>query len=126
VLLNPPAGFIVTIPVADCPAFTVLGESAEALKEKSGGEFALNVAVMVWSTLEVKVHTPVPEHPPTLQPVKVDPEAAAPVRVTEVPTGKVVTQFMVGVFGTSQSMPAGLLETTPLPEPAMVTLIWGS
>ena len=126
VLLNPPAGFTVTVPVADWPAFTALGENAEALKEKSGGALPLNVAVMVWSTLEVKVHTPVPEQPPPLHPAKLDPEATMAVSVTEVPTGNVLTQTMVGVLGTSQSMPAGLLDTTPLPEPAIVTMSCGS
>ena len=43
--LKPPLGLTVTVPVADCPALTVLGNRAEAVNEKSGGAVALNVAV---------------------------------------------------------------------------------
>jgi hypothetical protein len=50
---------------------------------------------------------PVPEHPPPLQPVKVEPVAAAAVRTTG--TAKGAEQ--VGL----QLMPAGLLVTVPLP-----------
>ena len=104
----------------------MLGNSAEALREKSGGTFALKLAVMVWSALEVNVQVPVPKQPPPLHPAKFDPEAAVAVSVTEVPSGKVATQFMVGVFGTSQSIPAGLLATMPLPEPAIIAISCGS
>jgi hypothetical protein len=45
VLLNPPLELTITVPVVDCPAFTLLGDSAEAVSEKSGGAIELNVAV---------------------------------------------------------------------------------
>lgn len=126
VLLNPPLVLTVTVPVADCPAFTVAGESADALREKSGGTFELNVAVIVWSTLDVRVHAPVPEQPAPFQPAKLDPVAAMAVRVTGAPTGKVATQLIVAVFGTSQSIPGGLLVTVPSPVPSITAITWGS
>ena len=43
------------------------------------------MAVMVVSAVIETVHEPVPEHPPTDQPVKVEPEDGEAVRVMEVP-----------------------------------------
>ena len=48
-------------------------------------EVVLKVAVMVVSAVIETVHEPVPEHPPTDQPVKVEPEDGEAVRVMEVP-----------------------------------------
>jgi len=45
----------------------------------------LNVAVTTVVAFMVTVHGPVPEQPPPLQPVKVDPPAGAAVSVTTVP-----------------------------------------
>ncbi len=46
---------------------------------------APNVAVSVAAALIVTLHAPVPEQPPPLQPLKVDPPAALAVSVTTVP-----------------------------------------
>jgi hypothetical protein len=46
---------------------------------------AAKLAVTVAAALMVTLHVPVPEQPPPLQPLKVDPPAAAAVRVTTVP-----------------------------------------
>jgi hypothetical protein len=116
-LLNPFAPETVNVDVADCPALTEAGVNGVAETEKSGGFKKLNVAVMVSSALRATVQVPIPEHPPPLQPPKLDPEAAAAVRVTEVPTGNNPKQFVLEVTGTSQSIPAGLLITLPLPPP---------
>jgi len=55
------------------------------------------------------VQVPVPEHPPPLQPVKVEPVAAVAVRVTA------VLKLAAQVEG--QLMPLGALATLPLPVP---------
>src|SRR5436305_412077 len=47
---------------------------------------SVNVAVAVWSAPRVTTHVPVPEQPPPLQPVQVEPAAAVAVRVTAVPS----------------------------------------
>ena len=58
-------------------------------------------------------HVLVPEQPPPLHPLKLEPVAAFGVRVTAVPRGK------LAVHVPGQLIPAGLLVTVP--EPAMVT-----
>jgi hypothetical protein len=70
----------------------------------------VKVAVTVVATIMGTVQVPVPEQPPPLQLVKVDPGAAVAVRVTE------VLKFAWQVEG--QVMPAGTLVTVPLPVPA--------
>jgi len=57
---------------------------------------------------------PVPEHPPPLQPVKIEPVAAAAVRTTA--ELKEAEQVKL------QLMPSGLLVTVPLPVPLLVTV----
>jgi hypothetical protein len=74
------------------------------------------VAVTDVAALTVTVQAPVPEQPPPLQPVKVEPAAGAAVRVTTVPVVKEVEHVA------PQEMPAGALVTVPLPAPALVTL----
>jgi len=91
------------------PAPIVVGEIELTL------EPALKVAVTDLAALMVTVHVPVPLQAP-LQPANVEPEAAAAVRVTEVP----LLKFAVQVLG--QLMPLGLLVTVPLPVPASVTV----
>src|SRR5881628_3481596 len=59
---------------------------------------------------------PVPEHPPPLQPVKIEPAAGAAVRVTAVPLVKLAEQVA------PQVIPAGALVTVPLPVPALLTV----
>src|SRR5258705_3804322 len=73
------------------------------------------LAVTDCAPLIVTVQVPVPEQPPPLQPVKVDPAAGVAVSVTTVPVVKAIEQ--VG----SQAIPAGALVTAPLPVPALVT-----
>jgi hypothetical protein len=64
------------------------------------------------------VHVPVPEHPPPDQPVNVEPDAGAAVRVTELPAVKLAEHV------DPQLIPAGLEVTVPLPEPDNVTVSW--
>src|SRR3989442_12861520 len=73
------------------------------------------LAVTVVVAVRVTVQEPVPEHPPPLQPVKVEPVAEAAVRGTAVPLGEVAQQLA------PQLMPAGALGTGPPPGPAFPT-----
>ncbi len=57
---------------------------------------------------------PVPVQPPPLQPAKVEPAAGVAVRVTAVPLANAAEQVA------PQVMPAGALETVPVPAPAVV------
>src|SRR5207245_8647568 len=77
---------------------------------------SVKVAVTVVAAETVTTHDPVPEHPPPLQPVKVEPAAGAAVSVTTVPLVKLAEH--VG----PQVIPAGALVTVPLPVPAWVTV----
>jgi hypothetical protein len=63
----------------------------------------------------VTAQVPVPVQPPPLQPVNVEPAAGVAVRVTAVPLAKAAEQVA------PQEMPAGALETVPVPVPAFVT-----
>jgi hypothetical protein len=76
----------------------------------------VKVAVTVVAAESVTVHVPVPEHPPPLQPVKVEPAAGAAVSVTAVPLVKVAEQVA------PQLMAAGALVTIPVPVPALETV----
>ena len=76
----------------------------------------MKVAVTVVAAERVIVHDPVPEQPPPVQPLKVEPPAGAAVSVTAVPLVKLAAQVA------PQSMPAGELVTVPLPVPAGVTV----
>ena len=69
-----PGGVLVTVPL---PAPALLTVSA-----KLGTP---NVAVTVVAAFNVTVHVPVPEQPPPLQPVNVEPVAGAAVSVSAVP-----------------------------------------
>jgi hypothetical protein len=73
------------------------------------------VAVTLVAALTVTAQLAVPVHAP-LQPVKVEPVAAAAVSVTLVPETTVALQVV------PQLMPAGLEVTVPLPVPALVTV----
>jgi hypothetical protein len=77
-----------------------------------------NVAVTEAAALSVTVHALVPEQTPD-QPPKVEPELGVAVRVTFVPEAKVALQL-----GELQLIPAGVLVTVPVPEPASLTLNW--
>jgi hypothetical protein len=64
----------------------------------------------------VTVHVPVPEQPPPLHPVNVDPVAGVAVRVTIAPSLNMATH--VG----AQPIPVGALPTLPEPVPLSVTV----
>ena len=76
----------------------------------------MKVAVTVVAAETVTTHDPVPEQPPPLQPVKVEPAAGAAVSVTAVPLVKLAEQVA------PQVIPAGLLVTVPVPVPALETV----
>ncbi len=64
------------------------------------------------------VQVPVPEQPPPLQPVNVEPAAGVAVSVTEVPLAKAAKAAAQEV---SQAMPAGALAIVPAPAPVLLT-----
>jgi len=74
------------------------------------------VAVTVVAALSVTVQAPVPEQPPPLQPLKLEPAAGAAVKVTAVPLEYAAAQVA------PQEMPAGLLVTVPIPAPVLLTV----
>src|SRR5439155_18551266 len=100
-----PAGELVTVPL---PVPALLTVSAKVGRAK--------VAVTVVAALRVTVQAPVPEQPPPLQPVKVEPAAGVAVSVTAVPLVKLAAQVA------PQVIPAGLLVTVPVPVPALETV----
>src|SRR5439155_9857543 len=100
-----PAGELVTVPLPVPAGLTV--------RAKLG---TLKVAVTVVPAETVTTHVPVPEQPPPLQPVKVEPAAGVAVSVTAVPLAK------LAVHVAPQVIPAGALVTVPLPVPAEVTV----
>jgi hypothetical protein len=77
-------------------------------------DFGLNVAVTVVFAFASKVQVPTPLQVP-LQPAKVEPAAAAAVRVTVLPLVKLADQV------DPQAMPVGALVTVSLPAPGFVT-----
>ena len=99
-----PAGALVMLPLPAPDVATV-----------SVNEDCAKVAVTAWATLMVTAQVPVPVQPPPFQPVKVDPAAGVAVKVTAVPLAKAAEQVA------PQEMPAGALETVPVPAPALVT-----
>jgi hypothetical protein len=100
-----PAGALVTVPLP-APALVMVSAKDDCMK----------VAVTEVAALIATVQVPVPEHPPPLQPVNVEPAAAAAVNVTEVPLVNDAEQVA------PQEIPAGLLVTVPLPAPALETV----
>ena len=74
----------------------------------------MNVAATDVAALIVTVQGPVPVQPP-LQPVNVEPAAGVAVKVTAVPLANAAEQVA------PQEMPAGAVETVPVPAPAFVT-----
>ena len=68
---------------------------------------AVKVAVTLCAEVRLTVQVPVPEHAP-LQPVKVEPDAAAAVRVTDVPLLKLALHVL------PQLIPAGDEVTVPV------------
>src|SRR5438093_10757381 len=100
-----PVGALVTVPA---PAPAVLTVSAN--------EDCMKVAVTVVAAFSVTAQVPVPEEPPTLHPVNVEPAAAAAVRVTTVPFENEVEH------AAAQEMPVGARVTLPVPAPAALTV----
>jgi len=68
-----PAGELVTVPLP-APLIVIVRVYAST-----------NVAVTDWAAVIATVQVPVPEHPPPLQPVKLDPEFGVAVNVTLAP-----------------------------------------
>ena len=68
------------------------------------------------AALSVTVQVPVPEQPPPLQPVKVEPAAGTAVKATAVPLANAAEQVV------PQEIPAGLLVTVPVPAPLGLTV----
>jgi hypothetical protein len=77
-------------------------------------DFGLNVDVTVVFAFASTVQVPTPLQVP-LQPAKVEPAAAAAVRVTALPLVKLADQV------DPQAMPVGALVTVSLPAPGFVT-----
>src|SRR5439155_10551183 len=100
-----PAGELVTVPLPAPAGVTVKVKVC-----------TVNVAVTVVAAESVTVQVPMPEQPPPLQPVKMEPAAGAAVSVTAVPLAKLAAQVA------PQVMPAGLLVTVPAPAPALETV----
>lgn len=80
-----------------------------------GDVVVLKVAVTFCAVFIVTLHAPVPLHAPP-QPAKLEPEAGVAVRLTIAPWLKFAAQVA------PQLIPAGLLETVPAPEPALLTV----
>lgn len=108
--VNPFTEFTVTVEVEFCPGLTGFGADPEM--EKSGER---KFAITDWSAFMVTVHVAVPVHAPP-HPTKLDPEAAAAVRIIAVPLSKPAVQVL------PQLMPDGVLVTVPLPLPAVITV----
>src|SRR5207244_3279543 len=100
-----PAGALVTVPLPVPAGVTV--------REKRCG---VKGAVTVVAAERVTVQVPLPEQPPPVQPVKVEPAAGVAVNVTAVPLVKLAEHVA------PQVIPAGLLVTVPEPVPAAVTV----
>lgn len=75
----------------------------------------MNVAFTVVDDFSVRVHDPVPEQLPPLQPPK-DPFVAVAASVTTDPDEKLAEHLLL------QLIPAGVLVTVPVPLPAKLTV----
>src|SRR5262249_51058912 len=82
-----------------------------------GDPSASNAAVTVCSVPPVRVQVPVPEHPPPLQPTKLEPGSGTAVRTTVCPASNGAEH------SEPQEIPAGELVTLPVPVPAFCTVI---
>ena len=108
-----PSGELVTM----LKIFKMLQPVTDLLIVKVYEEPKLKVAVTLWAEFMVTVQVPVPEQPPPDQPVKVEPELAVAVSVTDVPLEKEALQVE------PQLMPEGVLVTTvPVPVPDLLTV----
>ena len=100
-----PAGALVTVP-----------DPAPARLTVSAKDCRLKLAVTDVATLIVTVQVPVPEQPPPLQPVNVEPAAGVAVNVTTAPLVNDAEQVV------PQLIAAGVLVTVPVPLPPLVTV----
>ena len=100
-----PAGALVTVPLP-LPDLVTLSAKDDCMK----------VAVTEVAAVIVTVQVPVPEQPPPLQPVNVEPAPGAAVSVTIVPGVNEAAHVA------PQEIPAGLLVTVPVPAPAVDTV----
>ena len=100
-----PGGELVTAPA---PLTATLSPAVEGT----------NDAVTAVAAFSVTVHAPMPVHAP-LHPAKSEPRAGAADSVTELALGKLAVQVV------PQLIPAGELETVPLPAPVRLTVsVW--
>src|SRR5947209_1105928 len=79
---------------------------------------SVNVAVTDLAASIVTSHVPVPEQPPPDQPVKWEPAPGVAVSVTVLPLANQLEQVA------PQVIPAGELETEPVPLPSSETESW--
>ena len=101
---------------AELPCPTLSRSVPRNARLSVGADVGAKVAVTVVAAESVIVHVPVPEQPPPLQPVKVEPATGVAVNVTAVPLAKLAEQVA------PQLIPTGALVTVPLPVPALLTV----
>ena len=111
--------FLVTLPTLQW-ALTILVFALRSFRPTTFGTWHLTgirakPAVTEWFALIVSMQVPVPEQSPD-QPVNCTPEAAAALRVTEVPSLNCAEQVA------PQLIPAGELVTVPEPAPLLATV----
>src|SRR2546425_5126085 len=100
-----PAGALVTVPLPVPAGVTVRANVCR-----------VKVAVTVVAAESVSTQAPVPEHPPPLQPLKVEPAAGVAVSVTTGPLPKLAAHVA------PPGIPTGELVAVPLPGPALLTV----
>ncbi|PYN84297.1 MAG: hypothetical protein DMD87_28100 [Candidatus Rokuibacteriota bacterium] len=100
-----PAGALPTVPVP-----------VPAVVTASANDDCTKVAVTAVAAFSVTAQVPVPEQPPPLHPVNVEPAAGVAVRVTTVPFANDAEH------AAPHEMPAGALVTLPVPAPAALTV----
>jgi len=93
-------------------AFTVMLPGSDRMGAVTSAKFAVTVVLAV----RVTVQLPVPEQPPPLQPMKLDPVSGVAVSVTGGSLLKVAEQVA------PQLIPPGLEVTVPLPVPVLPTV----
>src|SRR5438094_9989412 len=100
-----PVGALVTLPLP-APAVLTVSANWDWLK----------VAARVVAAFSVTAQVPVPEQPPPLHPVNVEPAAGVAVSVTAVPFANDAEH------AAPHEMPAGALVTVPVPAPVLLTV----
>ena len=109
-----PAAAIAVRSSVMCTAFSTVVAATSGLSVKP--PVAENAAATVVAALSVTVQVPMPEQPPPLQPVKVEPAVVVAVKATGVLPEKPAEQVA------PQETPAGLLVTVPAPAPVLETV----